>query len=897
GLKFADALFILHVGAESLPQAYTLTSFGMLGVACFLLYGFHRLSSYHIYLTILIIGVFFYLFVLSCRFLEIGIDSQWFWYSLKLVGFFLFAVLMTCYWTFIDQYHHMQDAKRLYSLFSSTIFLGATSTGIVMYLGFLDLNHLIILILFLFTCTFFWVRKIAKELPLIAHEETEQGQPVYEEGNSFKFLIRSILSSPFTMLLMSFNLLIYLLLVITEYNYLFTFQNYFVSQHDQNLGGGTEAQLTLFLGQWLASVSASNLIFGLFVYSRLVRRWGISFLPMITPVLLIIAFTGWTLSPSLIFPLIGFFVVEGTSYVIDDSNFNLLLNAVPSKFKYKIRVMIESFFEPIGMLLSAILLSFFQQESKLLGLILAVCLLIVAAILRSNYLKAVFFNLSDNAIHFHRSIKDWFGKMSIKQKKSAESRLLAILKLNNEGQIFACEGLLAFDDPTILKQLLRITSTMDSSIKIKLLDLFEKSIFSVNPLVLDAIHEWANQSDDSLLKSAIRFYLAKQSLLDPEAMINDLNSTNIQLKGAAIISLKKAFVHLPSVTISKYQSLSKHFLNLLLESSNEDELAMGLQILGIDGGHQEVDLLISFINHPSLTIARAASQSLAKIGLQDPVQQASQVISLLTQISDNDVRLSCIKSLETLNDDGLVKELILSSLHFRPNERRLIENVVTKIGSKTVPVLLSILQDTIIHDRCRLLAGRILGNLALPELRSTLSGIIRKEIERAYFYFYHYHTIQELHPDLDLHILKDMLITDYHSVLDFIIQLLGVAGEVEDEELLSRSLRSPNPKVRSQVVETLEKTCEKSIFRLLQPLVEDIPHQEKIRGYIKSGQKPMNLKSLLDKISRSASQIDQIIAAAMKYHLNFPDWQEAILQQKSSQDEIFHHFADELLET
>ena len=27
GLKFADALFLLHVGAESLPQAYTMISF------------------------------------------------------------------------------------------------------------------------------------------------------------------------------------------------------------------------------------------------------------------------------------------------------------------------------------------------------------------------------------------------------------------------------------------------------------------------------------------------------------------------------------------------------------------------------------------------------------------------------------------------------------------------------------------------------------------------------------------------------------------------------------------------------------------------------------------------------------------------------------------------------
>ena len=296
GLKFADALFLLHVGAESLPQAYTLMSCGMLGIAAILLYSFHKYSSYRIYLTTLTLGIVFYLFVIACLLLHIGMESKWLWFALKLAGFYLFAVLMTCYWTFIDQYHHLQDAKRKYSLFTSTIFLGATSTGLLMHSGWLDLDHLIILIIALLALTYFWVTKIAREMPRIAHEETEDEGRIYEEGNHFRFLIKSILASPFTLLLMASNILIYLLLVITEYNYMFTFQNYFALQPDRDAGGGTEASLTLFLGKCLASVSICNLIFGLFIYSRLVRRFGIGSLLTITPILLIISFTGWSIS-------------------------------------------------------------------------------------------------------------------------------------------------------------------------------------------------------------------------------------------------------------------------------------------------------------------------------------------------------------------------------------------------------------------------------------------------------------------------------------------------------------------------------------------------------------------------------------------------------------------------
>lgn len=897
-LKFADALFLLHVGAQSLPRAYILIACGMFGLAFILLYSFHKFSSYRIYLTTLQFGLAFYTFIFTCLFLDIGTHSQWLWYALKLTGFYLFAVLMTCYWTFIDQYHHLQDAKRLYSLFTSTIFLGAATTGLLMHSGLLDLHHLIILIMVLLSSTYFWVRKIARDIPLVAHEDAEPEGKAYEDGNYFKFLFKSIISSPFTLLLMTSNFLIYLLLVITEYNYMFTFESDFANQHDSNSGGGTEAGLTLFLGKCLATVSVGNLFFGLFIYSRLVRRFGISSLLLITPILLIIAFTGWSMSSSLIFPLIGFFVVEGTLYVIDDNNFNLLLNAVPSKLKYKIRVIIESFFEPVGMLVSALLLSFFQNQSKLLGLLLAICSLCIALALSANYLKALFFNLSENAIHFQRTVADWIGKMTDKQQKTAEHRLLGMFKVGDEqAQLFACEGLLAFEDPSILKRLLNYASHMKAGTKIKLTHLFEQSSFAKNSLVLDTLQEWLQQDFDPQLRSTVYFYLAKQGLLHPEKIMLDLKNSDIQLQGAAIIALKKSLAYLPPTTAAYNRALAAQHLKLLLDSHHEEELCMGLQILGIDGDAHEIDILISYLKHSSLMIAKTAAKSIAQAEFLDSIRQAPLIIGLLNQISDNEVRLACLKALEQVNDSSLVDDIIQASLHFRPNERRLTEEVIFKMGLRTVPALLSITRDTQVPDRCRLLAGRILGRLALPQLRANLSDIIRQEIERAYFYFYHYHTIQSHNPELDLSMLQDVLITGYHSVLDFIIQILGVAGEVEDEELLSRSLRSRNPKVRSQVVETLEKTCEPQIFRLLQPLVDDIPYEEKIRAYAKSIQQPLSLNDLLDNISESSAQIDHIIAATMKYHLDLPNWRESLRHQMSRQDEIFHHFAYELLDS
>lgn len=899
GQKFADALFLLHVGADSLPEAYTLTACGMLIVASVLLYAFHKFSSYLIFSTALLLGISFYLFVLGCLIIEVGAQSQWFWFALKIAGFFLFSVLMTCYWTFIDQYHHLQDAKRLYTLFSSMIFLGAASTGAVMHSGLLDLYHLIILIILLLAGTYFWIKKIVHDVPLVMHEDSEpEGNGAIEAGGSFKFLIKSILSSRFTLLLMASNFLTQLLLVITEYNYMATFQNYFSSMHDQNAGGGTEASLTLFLGQALASVSIGNLIIGLFLYSRLVRRFGISSLLPTTPLLLIISFTGWSFTDSLLFPLVGFFVVEGTLYVIDDSNFNLLLNAVPSKLKYKIRVMIESFFEPIGMLISATLLTFFQHQSRWLGLALAAFSLTIALALRSQYLKALFSNLAENTIHFQRTIEMWLGKMNEKQQTAAEHKLLGILRSGDEqAQLFACEGLLAFEDPSILKRLLNYASHMSAMAKIKFIGLVEHSVFAKNSLTLDAFQKWILHDADLQLKSTIHLYLAKQGLLHPEKVMADLKSPHIQLQGAAIVALKKSLAYLPPSTASHNRALAAQHLKMLLDSQSEEEVCMGLHILGIDGDSHDIDLLLPYLKHSSLAIARTAAKSIAQAGALDPIRQAPFILDQLDLSTDHEVRIACLQALEHINDSSLIPQIIDASLHFRPNERRLTEIIIYKMGLRTVPTLLALTKDIQRPDRCRVLAGRILGRLSLPQLRANLSDLIRQEIDRAYFYFYHAHTIQQDYPDLDLSILKDVLLTDYQSVLDFIMQLLGVAGEVEDYELLSRSLKSRNPKVRSQVIEALEKTCETTIFRLLQPLVDDIPHEEKIRSYIKSGHKALSLTNLLDKMGESSSQIDRIIAATMKYDLNLPNWRESLRQQMFRQDEIFHHFAYELLES
>lgn len=897
GLKFADALFLLHVGADALPITYKLTSCLMIGLAIFLLYAFHHIPAHRIFCGAVFAGIVFYTFAYFCLVTQMGIESSILWYALRIFGALLFAVVVTCFWTFIDQYFHLQDAKRLFSLFSSMVFLGVATTGIIMRSGLIDFKHLTLIIVLLLCLTAYWINKIVAQVNPVHDENEVEGSPG-QEDLSLRKLLLAILSSRFTLFLMVGNLLGYLLLVNTEYNYMSSFQNYFASQDLVPEGSEEEAKLTQFLGQCLATVSISNLFIGLFIYSRMVRNFGIGSMLVITPLILVITYTGWPLSDSLFFPILGYFVVEGTLYVIDDSNFTLLLNAVPTRLKYKIRVCIESFLEPIGMLASAYLISLAPEHTQFIGLCLAIVWLCVAVAMRFLYPKAIYRNLAENAIHFERSVKTWFALLNKKEKRACESRLLAILRHGEEdSQILASEWLMQFEDPAIIDKFLKEIDHLNPYVKLQFVRQLYQTSLGREAHILDKLRAWSLDNQNPNLKGEIYLYLARQGLIHPDKSWVDYKSSDLNIRGGAILALMKSSASLPPSEINENYAFAEKKLQELLYCDSEDEICMGLYILGCEASPVNVDILIPFLRHPSDKIAHKASQSLVGIIDRTSLKHGDTLMNVLTQTSHNEVRLNCLKALGKLQETSYVKPIIEKSLHFRPNERRLAEEIIINLGLRNVPLLLTLTKDSTLPDRCRLLAGKILGKLALPQLRANLYDIIQKEIERAYFYFYHSQMIQKAYPQFDLDILRDTLYSNFLSVLDFIIQILGTAVEVEDCELLSRGLRSSQPKLRSQVVETLEKTCDATIFRLLLPLVSEMPKNEQINAYLKGGRKPLNLVELLDKMSSSPILGDQIAAATLRYRLNLDNWKVDLKQQMSGNLEIFHHFAYELLET
>ncbi|HSX26058.1 MAG TPA: MFS transporter [Chlamydiales bacterium] len=888
----SDGLFLEKIGAEFLPRVYLSIALGMIGVSTLVLYSLRLTSPYRILMTAMALGA------MSCVAASFVVGTGppiWFWYLLKIVSRMFFAVMIACSWTFTDQYHDLQDAKRVYSIYSAAYFFGTilSGTAINLFLDFIGFSGLLIASAISILFGMVEARGIALKTRAV-HDDTMEG--VFSGSrDSFASVVQLIVRSRFAIVLLCLSLFVQLLLTVTEFNYMNSFGHFFSAQQ---IAG--EGQIAEFLGKCRAMISLCNIVFGVFFYGRFIRRMGLNNALLITPLFFVAVYSGWVFQDAMLFAVLGLVAVDGILFTVEDNCFNLLSNAVPAKLKSKVRIINDSFFEPIGMLLSALLLFGLQSGSRWLGFTLTLIVLVLALIIRATYSKAIFINLKDNALHFEKKLKGWLATFTRREQKEAKKDIFEALNSpSEEAQLLAIESLLQMGDPNAIPRILQTTSHLGTLSKIQFLRLLDNSAFENDARAIELIDLWSYENGSSELSKWANFYLAKRGLHHPEKAEEDLDHDDLLLRGAAILTLKKSLANQSLDYAALNRTIAAKKLDLMLKSSHIDEISLGLDILAEDNTLEAAEKALPFLSHESVLVKRSAARCTAKLADKRLSRHAPRLIEELSAARDNAFRLHLLDALGKIADSTTIKEILLASVHFRPNERRRAEENIIQMGLKIVPLLLTLTKDISLPERARILASKILGRLALPQLQANLFDILDIEIERAYFYFYFGHTIQNQHPLYDLEMLQSALLTGYQSVIDFIIHLLGAAGSLEDPELLVRALHSRNAKVHSHAVESLEKTCDLRIFRLIAPLVDDLPLEEKMAACLRwHGDYPqLTLSELLGKLDQSPSLFDKIVAVRLKAKLQMPNWRQQLREQMKHSDETFHQFAYELLET
>jgi len=883
-LVLSEGMFLQHVGTNALPSTYLIIALCMCSLSTILIYALNRISI-RLLLFSLILAWSLSILTFATLYSSYG-DNSIYWYFFKIVVWMIPISTYIVYWAFADQYFDLQDGKRFFCLFNSITFLGdALGGGSTSFLlNYLKVSGLMLLFASCLLASLPFILIITKRLQPVLEEHSESIDST-SSINLFSIL-RSICKSKFTLYLIVFYFSMQLLAIVTEFNYMKVFETTFHSSSDNSL--------TEFIGSCGMWISLGNMFFGMFIYSRFVKKLGVNNIVLIAPAIFFGILSVWLFKEALPIAVFGMIAREGIVYSLDDNNLNLLLSGVPIKIKNQVRITIESFIEPTGMFAAALLLLLYKSNAHLLGFLISFAALGIVLFLRSHYPKAIFKNLVATSICFEKTANDYLKKFSPKERAQTEFLLLSHLKKHSEKeQLIAYEYLLKIGQKRVLPRLLNHVGKLSLPSKLKAIELLNKSEWAGQSMVLERLESWRRTLPHSTIKSKIHFYLAQHGALRPERVLQDLQHAHLGLRAAAIFTLKTNpnAPHFPT-----YCSLASDKLSQLLESEKESEICMALYILGLEKKAENMELLFPFLSHASLTINRAASEAIAKVAHREHKSYASKLISLLQNTRDSQMRQSYLQALELIADTDSLEQLILASMHFRPSECKYIEKIAFHSQKKSALTLLKLLQNCKIPEKCRLLSGKILGTLDLKFLNKNLDSIAHQEIKRAYFYYYHAHTIQKHIPEHDLTLLQKALFTSYDSVIDFLIQLLGVAEALEESEILSYTLRSANRKVRAQAIESLEKTCNSRIFALLEPLIKEENAEKRVLLYLKNGGLPLNLTQLLETLSHSASRANQIIAITMKAQLKTPGWQQIVREKLDQEDTIFHHFVHELLE-
>lgn len=885
----SDGLFLEKVGAESLPTIYLSIALGMFAVSSLVLYSLRITSPYRILSTALALGV---CLCIASACLVGGSPPDWFWYGLKIGSRMFFSVMVACSWTFTDQYHDLQDAKRVYAIYGAAYFFGTMAAGaaINLFLDQIGFAALLTLAASSIACAMLQARGIVRKGKAVP-DDTVEG--VFSGSrDSFASVVQLIARSRFVITLLLLGLFTQLMWTTTEFNYLESMTTHF----QQNPSG---EQIAEFLGKWRALISFCNIFVGVFLCGRLVRRFGLQNAVLFTPLFYFTLYAVWVWHDSMALAVLGLVAVDGIPFTVEDNCSNLLSNAVPSKLKSRVRIISASFFEPIGMLLSALLLFWIDRESRWLGLVLTMGTVMLTLTIRAIYSQSILINLKDNALHFERNLRGWFSSWTRREQKEAKKDILEALNPNysEEIQLLAIESLFQLGEG--LAQSIDAVKRLGTVSKINFLRLLENSPFGKNASVIEMIDGWTDENESPELSKWANLYLAKRGLHHPEKAEDDLDDPDLFLRGAAILTMKKSLANQSLDYAALNRTIAAKKLDLMLKSERIDEISMGLDILAEEHHVESAERALPFLSHETVLVKRAAARCIARLADKKLARHAPRLIEELESARDNQFRLSLLEALGKIADSTTTKEILLASVYFRPSERRKTEEIIVQMGLKIVPLLLSLTKDISLPERARILTGKILGRLALPQLQANLIDILDIEIERAYFYFYFGHTIQKQYPLYDLEMLQSALLTGYQSVIDFIIHLLGAAGSLEDPELLVRALHSRNAKIHSNAIESLEKTCDTRLFNLIAPLVDDLPLEEKMAACLRwQGDYPnLTLSELLSKLERSPSLFDKIVAVRLKAKLQMPNWRQQLREQMKHSDETFHQFAYELLET
>lgn len=844
GFSIADTEFLNSQGPEKLPQLFLMMPVMMLVITPLFSYWLSKRGALSVLrgalLLISVGGIVFY------ALFSMAGDSRPapLVFAARLYAYLWMVSIYSIFWSFVDRYFTILDAKRLFAFFSAGLSFGGMIGG-----GLVGLLAESIPLSWFFPL---WSLTSLLALPIVFRVkkhfvafdiELEDDQESFLE--SIWSVFRESKKRPYVLYL---NLALFLTLFLTtlaEFEYLKIFSE-----------NRSEKELIQLFGSLFFIANAINLLLNVFVFNRLIAALGVRNTTFILPFSYLVGFLFIWANPSFESALAVFFAYQTVMLAIDANNMNFIFNAVPEEKRSSVRALAEGLTDPFATCFAGLFLMLpqffptFQLDDRSIALWALGFLglqLILLFLMRREYLYEMLIMLKKGWLNFSNELK----KDELDSDEFNEEQIVSECENNESGQA----KINAF---SILKEY-----NPDKFTRMALEEALDKT--SVDPRLYELLEESLEIAPSDTLKFILEWLTDKESRLPPEALsilgrYGLIQQAIIQKNQQDKDSKKRASA--ASILWSNFKledtDIAINILQGLFESQDPTEIIKGIEVIGNNGEEKYAHAIAEFLDRePGIRVATL--DALNKLVSGKSARLWPKILPLCESNSPSE-REKAILILEKIGDSASIMPLLKLTTRAEPREKRILQRFIQKTGLKLVPTLINILRDRSIAFLGRSIAARSLASLSFAQLELLNKSLILDELTFAYS------TLEKsnlLGDSEDSQLLKLYYQDLLQETLEFTLEILALSGQLPNYELISASLRSDNAKLRGNAIETLEQAIPTSLFTVLLPLVDSRPIEQKIEffhSYFRSEE--VDLDQVLDEAITGPNELLQVTAAA-----------------------------------
>ncbi|MGM0598258.1 MAG: hypothetical protein ACQETH_00455 [Candidatus Rifleibacteriota bacterium] len=576
-----------------------------------------------------------------------------------------------------------------------------------------------------------------------------------------------------------------------------------------------ENSLAQFYGYFIVFSSLLAFLFQSLITGNLIQRLGIGNTNFIFPVLVTTGFSGTLFSFSLSSGIWLKFVNGGLSDALFQPVNNLFYNALPVKEKARIITINEGVLLPLGTVFTGILLLYansYPQLVKTLPVFVGVAWIILSVLMKKPYRDGLLKLLKSSELDF-KSRSD-LKKLSLDQN-TMQFLLDRLERADTETACLIVQLIITNGDPVNRKKLF---NTIKNYVAGKKAEILNKAILPVDQLSMKFLFDCIDENNQLLnkmaLKSLTRF---PASAALRERVKPFLNGEDFECQRLAAVILARI-----GDLDQMVQSLK--ILQASINSSDEDELIKGVEVLGYTGDERFWVNLKPFINSRDTAIRKAAAQAIEKVVSNAETDELYDVISSMISDSNREIRFTGLKILQRLTEPKWFYLVVEGLSDSSPRNRKKAQDILVSHYDDMFSQLITVLESPETSLHAKAVVGGILAVSQDSSIRDYLHLYGQKIIQELYEYkVEEYILMRDFGSEKTIYL--RMLLNEKAWALTRLIVCLVAPEQSREARDLFKSLYSTDEELISNAIEVLQNMGERQLVYHIIPILEQISLQ------------------------------------------------------------------------